>query len=362
VNAGAISNRHTVTHEPSPDSPASLGYRLPAEWEPHAGTWLAWPHKLETWPGKFAPIPDVWTELVATLARHEPVHVLAGGAEVLGQARTRVGQLPGVTLHAIETNDVWARDYGPMFLAGPGLPPALVDWEYNAWGGKYPPFDLDNRVPEQVAQWTGRRRFVPGIILEGGSIDGDGQGTLLTTEQCLLNPNRNPDLGRAEVERYLADYCGAQKVLWLGRGIEGDDTDGHIDELARFVAPGVVVAAVEADPRDPNHEPLAENLARLKGMTDARGRRLEVVELPMPGPLYHAGQRLPASYLNFYLANGSAVVPVFGDPADAVVLATLGRLLSGRRIYGIGAVDLFWGLGAFHCITQQEPAAEAAAG
>lgn len=338
-------------------TPKGMGYRLPAEWEPHAATWLSWPRNEETWPGKFGPIPGVWAQFVLALAPHEPVHILAGGDEVLREARELVGHVPNVTLHDIPTNDVWLRDCGPMFLVGPaGAPKVIVDWEYNAWGGKYPPYDLDNQLPRRIAELTGRHRFETGIVMEGGSLDGDGQGTLLTSEQCLLNPNRNPQLDRRDIERYLADYCAATKVLWLGSGIAGDDTDGHIDELARFVAPGTVVAAVESDPQDENYEPLQDNLRRLKGMSDARGRRLQVVELPMPQPMFHQGQRLPGSYLNFYIANGIVVVPVFGQESDRAVLATLGGLFPDREIRGIDAVDLFWGLGAFHCITQQEPA------
>ena len=342
---------------PIEKTPAALGYRWPAEWEPHAATWLAWPRKPETWPGKFEPIPGVWATLVRTLAEFEPVHVLAGGAEIMDQARRLVGDVPNVTLHDVPTNDVWARDHGPMFLSGPApLPPALLDWDYNAWGGKYPPFDLDNAVPGYVAQVTGRRRFVPGIILEGGAVDGNGAGTILTTEECLLNPNRNPHLNRQQVEQFLADYCGARKVLWLGGGIVGDDTDGHIDELARFVGPTTVLAAVEADPADENHAPLADNLARLRGMTDADGRPLEIVPVPLPRPLYYDDQRLPASYMNFYIANGVVIVPQFNDPADAEAVSTLARAFPTRQIRGLDAVDLAWGLGAFHCITQQQPA------
>jgi agmatine deiminase len=339
---------------PTPGSPAALGYRFPAEWEPHAATWLAWPHKPETWPGKFEPIPAIWAEYVRTLAEFEPVHILAGGEAVFAQARELVGSVPNVTLHDIPTNDVWARDHGPMFLAGPGLPPALVDWEYNAWGGKYPPFDLDNQVPGHVARLTGRKVFTPGIILEGGAVDGDGRGTILTTEQCLLNPNRNPHLSKSQVEQYLADYCGARKVLWLGGGIVGDDTDGHIDELARFVAPRTVVAALESDPADENYEPLQDNYRRLRSMTDADDRPLEVIPVPMPKAMYYDEQRLPAAYLNFYIANGVVVFPTFGDPADDVARDTLARLFPGRQIRGIRAVDLVWGLGAFHCISQQQ--------
>jgi agmatine deiminase len=268
-----------------------------------------------------------------------------------------VGDVPNITLHDIPTNDVWARDHGAMFLCGPApLPPALVDWEYNAWGGKYPPFDLDNAVPAHMARLTGRRRFTPGVILEGGAVDGNGDGTILTTESCLLNPNRNPQLSRSQIEQYLADYCCAKKILWLAGGMAGDDTDGHIDELARFVGPTTVVAAIEEDPRDENHEPLADNHRRLSKMTDARGRPLEIIPVNMPRAMYYDNQRLPACYLNFYIANGVVIVPVFDDPADQPALETLARVFPGRAIRGLNAVDLVWGLGAFHCITQQQPA------
>ena len=346
---------------PRPGTPAALGYRFPAEWEPHAGTWIAWPHKPETWPGKFEPIPAVWQQFVSTVSRFEPVHIACGGEAVMKQAREMVGSYPGAILHDWQTNDVWARDHGPMFLVGQSpdgkpLPPALVDWQYNAWGGKYPPFDLDNEIPRRVADLLGFRRFEPGIILEGGAVEGDGNGTILTTEECLLNPNRNRNLSRTDIEQYLADYCGTRKVLWLGRGIEGDDTDGHIDELARFVAPQTVVCAIEENPHDFNHEPLHENFCRLREMTDADGRKLEVIPLPMPTPMHHEDQRLPASYMNFYIANEVVVVPVFDQPTDRVVLERLRQLFPTRQIIGIYAVDLFWGLGAFHCITQQQPA------
>jgi agmatine deiminase len=342
---------------PRSDSPAALGYRFPAEWEPHAATWLAWPHNPATWPGKFEPIPAVWQELVRTLAQYEAVNILAGGESVRREAQSLVGDVPNVTLYDIPTNDVWARDHGPMFLVGPpGLPLMVVDWEYNAWGGKYPPFDLDNQVPRHVAELTGRRCFSPGIILEGGAIDGDGAGTILTTEECLLSPNRNPQLDRRQVEQYLADYCAARKVVWLGGGIAGDDTDGHIDELARFVGPRTVVCAVEPDSKDENYEPLADNFGRLSSSTDADGHALHVIPINLPRPLYHDGQRLPASYMNFYIANGVVLVPVFDDVADLTACDTLAELFPGRKIHPLRAVDLAWGLGAYHCITQQQPA------
>jgi agmatine deiminase len=338
-------------------TPKQLGYRWPAEWEPHAATWLAWPHKPETWPGKFEPIPAIWQKLVQTLARFEPVHLCAGGDAVMAQARELVGNVPNVTLHDIPTNDVWARDHGPMFLSGAAnLESSLVDWEYNAWGGKYPPFDLDNAVPQQVAALTGRRMFSPGIIMEGGALENNGAGTILTTEPCLLNPNRNPQLNRAQIEQYLRDYACADKILWIGGSVEGDDTDSHIDELARFVGPTTVVAALESDPQDVNYEPLQENFRLLQTLSDAQGRPLEVIPIPMPRPLFYDEQRLPACYMNFYIANGVVIVPTFDDPNDKVALDTLGRLFPDREIIGIQSIDLVWGLGAFHCITQQQPA------
>ncbi len=338
------------------ETPAALGYRFPAEWEPHAATWLSWPRNRDSWPGKFEPVPAIWAGLVRILAEYEPVNVLAGGSEVLAEATAMVGQIPGVTLWDIPTNDAWTRDHGPMFLKAPqGAPPALIDWEYNAWGGKYPPFDDDNRVPGILAEKLGFRRFSPGIVLEGGAVDGNGRGAILTTEECLLNPNRNPGLGRDEVEKYLRNYCGAKKVLWLGRGIAGDDTDGHIDQLARFVGPRTVLAPLEDDPTDDNHEPLRENFTRLQAMSDQDGQPLEIIALPMPRPVYFEGQRLPAGYANFYIANGVVVAPTYNDPADETAIATLARCFPDREIRALDSVDLILGLGAIHCITQQQP-------
>lgn len=341
-------------------TPAELGYRMPAEWEPHAATWLSWPHNRESWPGQFDPIPEVWAQLASTISACEQVHILAGGEAVMAQARAMVGHLPNISLHDIPTNDAWTRDHGPTFLAAPprsGLEPALVHWGYNAWGGKYPPFDQDVQVPRRIAELLKFRRFEPGIILEGGAIDVNGAGALLTTEQCLLNPNRNAHLSRQEIERYLADYLGARHVIWLSGGIVGDDTDGHIDELARFVNRRTVVAAVQTDSADENYRPLSENFDRLLSATDEEGRELEVVPLPMPRPVYFGEHRLPASYLNFYIANEVVVVPQYDDPADERVAQVLARLFPDRRIRPQRAVELNWGLGAFHCITQQQPAA-----
>jgi agmatine deiminase len=337
------------------DLPGS-NYFVPAEWAPHAATWLSWPHRRATWPRHFEPIPGVWAGLVETLSQFEPVHVLASGA-TMAEARGMVGHLPRVSLHDVPTNDAWIRDHGPIFLARRGdVPPALLDWDYNAWGGKYPPFSNDNDVPRRVAELLGFERFQPGIILEGGSVDFNGQGSVLTSEQCLLNPNRNPDLSRAEIQRYLADFCGAGSTIWLGEGIVGDDTDGHIDELARFVAPRTVVAAWERDPADENYHALDDNLRRLSLARDEQGRELEIIPLPMPQPVRTDGQRLPASYCNFYIANGVVIVPQFDDPADVEVVEIFRRLFPDRQIRGLRAMELVWGLGAFHCITQQQPA------
>lgn len=339
--------------------PAALGYRMPAEWEPHAATWLSWPHNRDTWPGRFEPVPTVWARFIATLAAQEPIHVLAGGAEVMAQARAMVGQLAHVTLHDIPTNDAWTRDHGPIFLTGRRLPLAVVHFGYNAWGGKYPPYDLDAQVPRRVAELLGCRRFEAPVILEGGAVDVNGSGSVLVTEQCLLHPNRNPGITRQQMERVLADYLGAPHVIWLGQGIAGDDTDGHIDELARFVGPRRVLAAVEPDPRDENYTALADNLRRLALATDEQGCPLEIAKLYMPRPKFVGSQRVPASYANFYIANRLVVVPQYDDPADEQALAVLREAFPDRRVVGQRALDLVWGLGAFHCITQQQPLAEA---
>ncbi|MGC4002816.1 MAG: agmatine deiminase family protein [Pirellulales bacterium] len=328
---------------------------MPAEWEPHAATWLSWPHKEASWPGKFAPIPKVFARLARTLARNETVNILAGdGASA--DAYKHVGNVPNVEIHVVETDDAWIRDSGPTFLVGPAdQPPAVVNWGYNAWGGKYPPFEQDDRIPSEIAAITRRKIFTPRMILEGGAIDVNGRGTLLTTEQCLLNKNRNPKLDKPAIEKYLRDYLNVSNILWLKEGIVGDDTDGHIDELARFVNPTTIVAAVESDDSDENYAVLQKNLADLRAMTDQDGKPFTVVALPMPRPLFYDDQRMPGSYTNFYIANGTVVVPQFGDPADWDVLDILRPLFPGREVVGLPARDLAWGLGAFHCVTQQEP-------
>jgi agmatine deiminase len=336
-------------------TPAELGYRWLAEWEPQAAVWLSWPRNPATWPGKFEPVPAEFAQFARTVAEFQPVHILAGG-EVLSQAQTLVGDDPHITLHDISTNDSWCRDHGPSFLTGAGLPPALVDWEYNAWGGKYPPFDLDNQVPRAIAAITHRQCFSPGIVMEGGAIETNGCGTLLTTESCLLNPNRNGNLSRDAVEQYLRDYLNVQKILWLRGGeVAGDDTDGHIDQLARFVNPRTMVCATCEDPTEENYGPTQQNLIELQSFTDVENRPFEVVSLPLPPPMFYEGQRLPASYCNFLIVNGAVIVPQFGDrAADARALAILQELFPERVIRGVASLDLVWGLGSFHCLSQQE--------
>ena len=335
--------------------PAALGYRMPAEWEPHSATWLSWPHNRDTWPGRFEPIPDVWRRMVEVLAPQETVHVLASGA-ALEQARKMVGAIDNVVLHDVPTNDAWIRDHGPTFLVGPdGAEPALVDWEYNAWGGKYPPYDHDNAVPGRIGEITGRRVFRPGIVMEDGAIDTNGQGLFLAAKSCLTDPNRNLGTDTHTIERYLSDYLGAKRTIWIDGTMAGDDTDGHVDQLARFVGPSTVVVPAEQNPDDENYASLKATASQLRNETDLAGTPLRVVELPMPAPKYVGDTRVPACYANFYIANGLVIVPQYDDPADSEAVAILSELFPDRRVVGLPAHDLVWGLGAFHCATQQEP-------
>jgi agmatine deiminase len=335
---------------------------MPAEWAPHRGTWLSWPHKRDSWPGKFEPIPGIFAEIVRHLVPGEQVHVNVGDAELEAEAHAalaRAGVPSGsVFFHRHVTNDAWCRDHGPIFVQREvegRREQLIVDWGYNAWGEKYPPFEDDDRIPTRIGAELGIPVVQPGIVLEGGSIDVNGAGTLLTTESCLLNPNRNPSLDRADIERYLGDYLGVSHVLWLGDGIEGDDTDGHVDDLTRFVNPTTVVTVVEDDPADSNFRPLRENLERLRHMTDQDGRPLDVVTVPMPRPRYQDDQRLPASYANFYIANGAVLMPTYRCDQDALAQQALQRLFPDRRVIPIDCTDLAWGLGAVHCVTQQWP-------
>ncbi|HRI15315.1 MAG TPA: agmatine deiminase family protein [Verrucomicrobiota bacterium] len=348
----------------SAHTPRELGYRMPAEWEPHAATWLTWPRPDGiSFPGRYEAIPDVYARFIFHLTRDEDVHINVWN-DTLGEQIRKVLRhhhvpLDRVHLHPFRGYEPWCRDHGPIFVVrdrGGVRDRAVVDWGYNAWGNKYPPFDLDDEIPQHIAQLRGLPVFHPGIVMEGGSLDVNGRGALLTTEACLLHPNRNPQLNRGQIEQYLRDYLGVSQILWLGDGIAGDDTDGHVDDLARFVSLTTIVTVVEDDPQDENYEVLQGNLNRLRAMKDQEGRPFRIVELPMPRPIEYEGQRLPASYANFYIANRRVVVPTYGDPNDVRALEILQREFPDRKVTGIDSTELIWGLGSFHCISQQEPA------
>jgi agmatine deiminase len=343
-------------------------YRMPAEWEPHSATWLAWPHYRNDWPGKFEPIRWVYAEIIRHLARHERVELIVKDASVEKEAKKvldRANALsPNVRFHRWPTDRVWTRDSGCIFTTGQEGKPALsaVKWRFNAWA-KYPNWKLDEKIGSRMARTTAAMELKPlfgnkRVVLEGGSIDCNGRGTLLTTEECLLSTEqqRNSGMGREDYDKIFHDYLGIRNVIWLGRGIVGDDTHGHVDDISRFVSPDTVITMVERKSTDPNYEPLRENLGRLRAATDQDGRALRVIEIPMPGPVIFEGRRLPASYGNFYIANGLVLVPVFNDPNDRVALNILSDLFPGREVVGIYSGDLIWGFGAMHCMTQQQPA------
>ena len=371
-------------------TPVELGYRMPAEWHRHSATWLSWPKDPETWPDRVPQVEEIYLKMMAALAPHEIVNLLVDDEETEASVRARC-IFPGaenINYHRIPTVDSWIRDYGPNFLLSDqmsdtlqfvddsgkkplneaddkpkfvGLPLAYNDWIFNAWGNKYEELKKDDSIPARLEGLLKVPRFEPGIVMEGGSIEVNGDGCVLTTEQCLLNPNRNPHLSKNEIEQYLKDYVGVEKVLWLGEGIVGDDTDGHIDDIARFVSPNVIVCAVEDDSRDANYKLLQDNLRRLQTMTDVKGRSMEIVTLPMPGIVggKNTGgrdlDRLPASYANFYIANGDVLAPVFGHPNDARALEVLQTVFPDRHVIGINCEPLVWGMGTIHCVTQQQP-------
>ena len=347
----------------------SEGFVLPAEWEPHYATWIGWPHNASDWPGKIAAITWVYGEIVRRLAPGELVRILVNSVEQENRAR-RLLERVGIALERVQflrfpTNRGWTRDFGPCFVRRPGPPPevAIARFRFNGWA-KYANWAKDSRVPERAARQL-KMRLLPAragdrdVVLEGGSIDVNGRGTLITTEECLLDTTdqpRNPGLGRAELEDTLRASFGVTNILWLGAGIAGDDTHGHVDDVCRFVDPHTVVLCRETDPMDANYAPLEENRERLEGMRLQDGTKLEVVSLPMPAPLFFDGQRLPASYANFYVANAAVLVPTFNDPNDRVALGILAELFTDRPVIGIHSVDLVWGFGTIHCLTQQEPA------
>lgn len=359
-------------------TPRELGYRMPAEWEPHAATWLAWPHNPDDWPGKFQPIPWVYAEIVKHLARVEDVHILVNDATAEKRARSILKRtavnLARVHFHPWRTDRVWTRDSGPIFVrrdAAGGSPDqgfasvAITNWKFNAWA-KYENWHLDDQVPDRVADFLGLPQWTPTIdtpngphriVLEGGSIDGNGAGTLITTEECLLSDvqQRNPGLSREQIEIIFRDFLGIDQVLWMNRGIAGDDTHGHVDDITRFVGPNTIVTVIERNRDDENHLPLAENLDRLKSARNRDGRPFNIIELSMPNPVVFDGQRLPASYANFYIANGLVLVPTLNQSADRKALSILAEVFPTREVVGIYSGDLIWGLGALHCMTQQQP-------
>jgi len=355
-----------------PETPHQLGYRIPAEWDPHAATWLAWPHNPEDWPGKFQAIPWVYAEIVRLLSAREQVHILVDDARAEQRAQSileRAGAtLERLSFHRWPTNRVWTRDSGPIFIRDAEGRVAITDWSFNAWA-KYSDWQFDDRVPGRVAKSLKMPAWQPSIerkngekhrlVLEGGSIDTNGAGILLTTEECLLShvQERNPGVSRAQLEQAFHDFLGIDQVIWLDRGIAGDDTHGHVDDISRFVGTDTIVTAIEPDTRDANHEPLAKNLQRLKSARTLGGKQFTLVELPLPSPVIFRAQRLPASYANFYIANGQVLVPTFNDPNDRVALNILADVFKGREVIGIHSVDLVWGLGTLHCMTQQQPAA-----
>jgi len=345
------------------ETPTAFGYHMPAEWEPHEATWLSWPHKEASWPGQFEPVPGVFVELTKHLTESEIVRINVADEEFAERVR-KLLKAGGVNLDAVRfhfnpTDDAWCRDHGPIYVVrdvNGKRERAINDWGYNAWGGKYLPCDNDDVVPTRIAEEMGEVLFKPDIVMEGGSIDVNGLGTLITTEACLLNPNRNPHLKREQIEQYLKDYLGVTNILWLGDGIVGDDTDGHVDDLTRFVSADTLVTAIEDDPQDENYALLKENYERLLTMKDQDGQPLRIVTLPMPGVRYVDGQRVPMSYANFYIANKLVLVPTYRHANDAQACEILQRLFPGRSVIGIDCTDLIWGLGSIHCVTQQQPA------
>lgn len=342
--------------------PSANGYYFPAEWASHTATWLSWPHKEASWPGKIDLIYGRYCEFIKILTAGELVRINVANEQMQAFAQQHL-LAADVDLSCIEffhfpTNDAWCRDHGPAFLVNPNAKQqkVIVDWGYNAWGNKYPPYDLDDVIPTKIGEHLGLPIYHPGIVMEGGSVEFNGQGTLLTTRACLLNANRNPHLNQSQIEEYLYNYYGIQQVLWLGDGIVGDDTDGHIDDITRFVNEDTVVTVVEKNKKDANFHLLQENLETLKTMRLLNGKPLNIVELPMPSAVIYEGTRLPASYANFYIGNAAVVVPTFRDKNDDKALEIIQQCFPDRKVVGIDSTDIIWGLGSFHCLSQQEPA------
>jgi len=343
------------------NTPKESGYYFPAEWEKHSATWLSWPHKEASWPGKIYTIYPVYAKFVKALTQGELVNINVNDDAMKQKALFYLNEekanLSKINFHVFPTNDAWCRDHGPAFLINKTeRKKMIVDWGYNAWGDKYPPYDLDDVIPTRIAEYYNIPVVHPGIVMEGGSVEFNGKGTLLTTTSCLLNPNRNPHLSQKQLEEYLINYYGVEHILWLGDGIVGDDTDGHIDDITRFVNSDTVVTVVEENHDDENYELLQENLNALKKMRLENGKQINIVELPMPSAIIYDDQRLPASYANFYIGNAAVVVPTFRDKNDDKALDILSKLFTDRKVIGLDSTDIIWGLGSFHCLSQQEPA------
>jgi agmatine deiminase len=343
-------------------TPKSLGYYFPAEFAPHEATWLSWPHKEASWPGKINTIFPYYAAFVKELVKGEKVRINVKDQLMKDFAQSQL-QVAGVDLTMVEfyfhpTNDAWCRDHGPAFLLNPqaDVKKVIVDWGYNAWGNKYPPYDLDDIIPTLIGKHFNIPVYHPGIVMEGGSVEFNGKGTVMTSTACLLNTNRNPHLKRDEIESYLCEFYGMDQVLWVDEGIVGDDTDGHIDDTVRFVNEDTVITVVEENSKDENYELLQNNLKQLKSMRLLNGKQLNIVEIPMPDEVIWEDQRLPASYANFYIANKSVIVPTFRSSKDEKVMRIIQDCFPGREICGIDSTDIIWGLGSFHCLSQQEPA------
>lgn len=342
-------------------TPQQLGYYFPAEFAPHAATWLSWPHKEASWPGKIETIYPVYAQFIKLVAEGEKVNINvvdeAMKQKAIVHLTAQQTSLSNITFFQHPTNDAWCRDHGPAFLINEKADQRkiIVDWGYNAWGNKYPPFDLDDNIPTLIAQHYKIPVVYPGIVMEGGSVEFNGQGTLLTTTSCLLNKNRNPHLSQAKIEEYLHQYYGVENIIWLGDGIMGDDTDGHIDDLTRFVNADTVVTVVEQNKKDENYEPLIANLKLLHKLRLENNKQLNIIELPMPSSIVYEDMRLPASYANFYISNKYVVVPTFRDKQDDNALEILQACFKDRKVVGVDSLDLIWGLGSFHCLSQQEP-------
>lgn len=336
--------------------PSKLGFRMPAEWEAHAATWTSWPFDDALWHGQLEGVRADFTSLVRTVARFEPVHLLVRDAEAEKDARSRLAGCANLSFHRVPLNDVWFRDNGPLFIRNEAGEIALTDWEFNSWGRKFE-WELDNRAPEALASFLGAARFPVPMVMEGGSLEVDGRGTALTTRQCLLSKMRNPDMTEADIAEALRRNLGIERLLWLEDGLEGDHTDGHIDTITRFTDARTIVTCMEDDPADPNHRTMRANFERLQSFRNPEGRPYQVLPLPLPRERMELdGERLPPTYANFYVGNGFVVVPQYGDPHDSKALSLLTTLFPGRHVIGSPSRNLIRGGGAFHCVTQQQPA------